>query len=77
MRGGRVRGGVMSWGDWLGVKFVDVGDVIGANGCNGLGGAGQANGLAVLIIVGRELGISVGSNVRGACILCKTSDLHS
>jgi len=75
-RGGRVGGGVVPWGDWLGVEFVDVGDVIGANGRNGLGGTGQANGLAVLIVVGCELGVPVGTNVRRACILRKTSDLH-
>jgi len=76
-RGGRVGVGVMSWGDWLGVKFVDVGDVIGANGCDGLGGTGQANGLAVFIVIGCKLGMSVVSNVGRARILCETADLHS
>ena len=37
----------------MGIKFVDVGDVVRADGCDGLGGTGQANGLAVLIVVGR------------------------
>ena len=68
--------GVVVCGNRLGVEFVDVGDVIGANGRNGLGGTGQANGLAVLIVVGCELGVPVGTNVRRACILRKTSDLH-
>ena len=52
-------------------------DIIGANSCDGLGGTGEANGLAILIVIGRELGISVGANIGRACILCETFDLHS
>jgi hypothetical protein len=39
--GGGVGMGVASVGDWWSVELVDVEDVVGANCCNGLGGAGK------------------------------------
>ncbi len=41
MCGGGVGMGVASVGDWWSVELVDVEDVVGANCCNGLGGAGK------------------------------------
>ena len=52
--------------DWVCVKFVDLGNVVGADGSNRLGGAGEGDSGAVFVIVGCKLGTVVLSDVGGA-----------
>ncbi len=59
MWGGGLGIGVAPVGDGWSVELVDVEDVVGANQCNGLGGAGKCNGCAIVIGVCSALGASV------------------
>ncbi len=52
-----IRGGSV-WAGW-GVEIVDVEDVVRANCCNGLGGAGKCGGCAIAVGVSGMLGASV------------------
>jgi hypothetical protein len=53
--------GVISRRDQVCVKFVDVGNVVGANGngSNRLGGAGKGDSGAVFTVIGCKLGAAV------------------
>jgi hypothetical protein len=44
-----------SWGDWLCVELVKVGDVVGANSGNGLDGASKQDNGPLVIVVHRRL----------------------
>ncbi len=44
--------GVILRRDWVCVEFVDVGNVVGADGSDRLGGAGKGDGGAVFVIIG-------------------------
>ncbi len=63
--------GVILRRDWLCVKFVDVGNVVGSDSSNRLGGTGEGDGGAIFIIVGCELGTAILSNVSGVGVLCE------
>ncbi len=58
------------------VKFVDVGNVVGSDSSNRLGGTGKGDGGAVFIIVGCKLGAAILSNVSGAGVLCEALYTH-
>jgi hypothetical protein len=53
-----------------------VEDVVGANLCNGLGGADKCNGCAIVVSVGSTLGASVVASVSRSGVLGDTIDLH-
>ncbi len=76
MWGGRVGIGVASVGDGWSVELVDVEDVVGANRCNGLGGAGKCDGCAIVFGVGSALGESVVDGVGRSGVLGERFDLH-
>jgi hypothetical protein len=74
--GGRVGIGVASVGDGWSVELDDVEDVVGANCCNGLGGAGKCNGCAIVVGVGSTLGASVVAGVGRSGVLGEMFNLH-
>ncbi len=76
MWGGGVGIGVASVWDGWGVELVDVEDVVRANRCNGLGGAGKCNGCAIVVGVSSTLGASVVTGVRRSGVLGETFYLH-
>ncbi len=63
------------WDRWI-VELVDVEDVVGANPCNGLGGAGKCNSCAIVVGVGSTLGTSVIAGVDRSRVLGETFNLH-
>ncbi len=68
--------GVILRRDWLWVKFVDVGNVVGSDSSNRLGGTGKGDGGVVFIIVGCKLGTAILSNVSRVGILCEALYMH-
>jgi hypothetical protein len=68
--------GGASVGDGWSVEPVDVEDVVGANRCNGLGGAGKCDGCAIVVGVGSALGASVVAGVGRSGVLGETFNLH-
>jgi hypothetical protein len=74
--GGGVRIGVASVGEGWSVELVDMEDVVGANRCNGLGGAGKCNGCAIVVRVGSTLGTSVVAGVGRSGVLGERFDLQ-
>ncbi len=58
------------------VKFIDMGNVVGANGSNRLGGAGKGDGSVVFIIIGCKLDTAVLSNVGGVGVLFEMLYTH-
>ncbi len=63
------------WDRW-GVELVDVEDVVRANSCNELGGAGKCDGCAIVVCVSNALGASVVAGVRGFGVLGEMFNLH-
>jgi hypothetical protein len=63
------------WDGW-GVVLVDVEDVVRANGCNGLGGAGKCNGCAIVVGVSGALVASVVAGVRRSGVLGEMFNLN-
>ncbi len=76
MWGGGAGIGVASVGDGWSVELVDVEDVVGANRCNGLGGAGKCDVSAIVVGVGSALGTSVVAGVGRSGVLGETFNLH-
>ncbi len=76
MWGGGVGIGMASVWDGWGVELVDVEDVVRANRCNGLGGAGKCDGCAIVVGVSGALGASVVTGVRRSGVLGETFNLH-
>ncbi len=76
MWGGKVGIGVAPVGDRWSVELVDVEDIVGANRCNGLGGAGKCNSCAIVVGVGSMLGGSVVAGVGRSGVLSETLNLH-
>ncbi len=76
MWGGRVGMGGASVGDGWTVELVDVEDVVGANCCDELGGAGKCNGCAIVVCVRSALGASVVAGISRSGVLGETFDLH-
>ncbi len=76
MWGGGVGIGVASVWDGWGVELVDMEDVVRANHCNGLGGAGKCNGCAIVVRVSSTLGASVVTGVRRSGVLGEMFNLH-
>ena len=58
------------------VKFIDMGNVVGANGSNRLGGAGKGDGSVVFIIIGCKLGTAVHLDVGGMGVLFEVLYAH-
>ncbi len=58
------------------VKFVDVGNVVGADGRNRLGGAGKGDGGAIFVIIGCKLGTAVHLDVGGMGVLFEVLYAH-
>ncbi len=76
MWGSSVGIGVASVWDGWGVELVNVEDVVRANSCNGLGGAGKCNGCAIVVSVSGALGASVVTSVRRSGVLGEMFNLH-
>ena len=59
LSGGEGRGGgVAEGGNWVRVKFMDMGKVVGANGGNRLGCTRAGGGCTEVVMVGGELSIA-------------------
>ncbi len=69
MWGGGVGIGVASVGDGWSVELVGMEDVVRANCCNGLGGAGKWDGCAIVVGVGSTLGASLVAGVGRSGVL--------
>ncbi len=76
MWGGSVGIGVASVWDGWGVELFEVEDVVRANHCNGLGGAGKCSRCAIVVDVSGTLGTSVVTGVRRSGVLGETFNLH-
>jgi hypothetical protein len=63
------------WDRWS-VELVDVENVVGANCCNGLGGAGKCDGCAIVVGVSSTLGTSVVAGVGRSGVLGEMFNLH-
>lgn len=66
----------LTWWDGDSVEVVDVGDVVWADGGNGLGGACTGDSSAVVVRVSRELGGGVVAGVGWVGVHAEAFDLH-
>ena len=62
--------------DWFSVEFLDMWEVVWAYRGNGLGGACTRDSRAEVIVIGSELGATIGIDIRGRRVLLQTFNSH-